>query len=100
MPKFDKEVKAKWTSENKQYAEIINFIKQKYDITGDKKDTIDISELRNFREKNKEVFSTISGHRFNEILRDQLHLEEGRSAERRFWKGITKKNRLLIEEFD
>jgi phage/plasmid-associated DNA primase len=100
MPEFDKEVKQKWTSENKQNVEIIDVIKERYDITNDKNDTVSISELKKFKENNKEIFATISSHRFNEILKEELKLEEGRTSDGRFWKGIVRKKNIDNIDFN
>jgi hypothetical protein len=91
IPQFDSSVKERWTKDAKQKDEIINFIKEHYQITHNEKDKTAIAELRRFREVNKKVFSTISNNRFNEILEDDLELKEGRSAESRFWQGIVRK---------
>lgn len=91
MPEFSKDVKQKWTEETKQQDEIINLIKESFDITNDKKDTISVSDINLFKKQNKNIFSTISPHRFKEILKDELNLTEGRTSAGRFWEGITKK---------
>ena len=80
MPEFDQEVKNKWTEDNKQNTEIIDVIKENFEITNDKNDKVNIRDIKKFRETHKEVFSTISAQRFNEILKDELNLEEGRDA--------------------
>jgi phage/plasmid-associated DNA primase len=90
MPEFDAEVKNKWTADNKQNVEIIELIKEHFEITGDSNDKLDIKDLKKFRKNHKEVFSTISCQRFNEILKDELELQEGRTVQARFWKGIKK----------
>jgi phage/plasmid-associated DNA primase len=90
MPEFDQEVKNKWTIDNKQNTEIIDVIKENFEITQDKEDKVNIRDLKKFRENHKDVFSTISTQRFNEILKDELKLEEGRDSSSRFWKGIKK----------
>lgn len=97
MPEFDQEVKNKWTADNKQNNEIIDVIKETYEITNDKEDHVSVRDLKKFRDNHKEVFSTISAQRFNEILKDELGLEEGRNASDRFWKGIKKANKNDID---
>ena len=90
MPEFDKDVKQRWTAENKQSSEIIDTIKNAYNITLQKNDIVSIADLKKFREKNKTIFSTISVYRFNEILKDDLGLVEDRNSTARFWRGISK----------
>lgn len=90
MPEFDKNVKEGWTAENKQNKEIIELIKERFEITNNEEDTVSVARIKKFREYNKDVFATISMYRFNEILRDELKLIEGKSGER-LWKGIKEK---------
>lgn len=97
MPEFDQEVKNKWTADNQQNTEIIDVIKENFEITNDKNDKVNIRELKKFREAHKDVFSTISAQRFNEILKDELNLEEGRDNSSRYWKGMKKANNNNIE---
>ena len=92
MPEFDNEVKEKWTSDNKQNAAIIELIEKNFDITKNSTDKILVTEMKNFKNNNKKAFSTISYQRFNEILKDELELEEGRISNSRAWCGIKKKD--------
>ncbi len=96
MPEFDQIVKDKWLAESKQKDEITNIIKENYEITGDDKDTVTVSELNNFKKMNKNIFSKISAHRFNEILCEKLHLKEDRNNTSRFWRGIKKRSHDLF----
>lgn len=98
MPEFDQEVKNKWTVDNKQNTEIIDVIKDNFEMTGNNNDHVNVRDLKKFREANKEVFSTISAQRFNEILKDELKLEEGRDSSSRFWKGLKKINKKEVFE--
>lgn len=95
MPEFDSEVKENWTAENKQNNEIIDKIKENYEITEDDNDIVTIQEFKKFREDNKKIFRTISPQKFNEILREELELVEGPRTNGRCWKGI--KKREIIE---
>lgn len=92
MPEFDQEVKNNWTTGCNQNNQIIEAIKENFEITGNKNDKVNIRDLKKFRENNREIFSTISLQRFNEILKEVLNLEEGRDSTARFWKGIKKIN--------
>ena len=97
LPEFDKVEKDSWIHDNKQNVEIIEALEQSFTITKDPKDIVLLADIKKFRENNKEVCSTISVNRFNEILRD-LGLKEGRNTKARFWSGITKyqgQNNLL-----
>ena len=98
MPEFDQDVKNKWTIDNKQNTEIIDVIKENFEITNDKNDHVNVCDLKKFRDYNKEVFSTISAQQFNEILKDELELEEGRDSSSRFWKGLKKINKKDVFE--
>jgi phage/plasmid-associated DNA primase len=99
MPEFDQEVKNKWIAENKQNTEIIDLIKENFEITNNNNDHVNVRDFRKFRENHNQVFSTISLNRFYEILKDELNLVEGRDSSDRFWKGIKKinKNNLNFE---
>lgn len=96
MPEYDQDVKKKWTTENKQNVEIISKIKEYYDITQNKKDTVSIQDMKKFKETHKKVFKTISPHRFDEILSEELELTKGRNAQVRCWTGIKKKNPIEL----
>ncbi len=101
MPEFDQDVKNNWTIENQQGNEIIDKIKEYFDITlnyGKTKkggDWVSITDLKKFREQHK-VFKTISGPRFNEILSDTLELKLDRDDNNRFWRGIKKRDLVEI----
>jgi phage/plasmid-associated DNA primase len=97
MPEFDQAVKHKWTVEGKQDSEITDLIKQYYIITNKEKDRVLISAFKKFKECNKDVFQTISPHRFNEILENDLGLKLDRDGSSRFWKGIRAKT---AEDFE
>lgn len=88
-PEFDQELKSTWTIDNKHNNEIIELIKEYYDITKNNNDTVEVKDFKKFRESHRKVFSTISAQRFNEILRDDLGLIEG-NDKARHWKGIKK----------
>jgi hypothetical protein len=92
MPKFDAEVKDKWTSDNKQNSVIVELIEKNFEITKDPSDKILVQEMKNFKNTNKKIFSTISYQRYNEILKDEFDLEEGRIGNSRAWCGIKKKD--------
>lgn len=92
MPEFDKETKDRWTSENKQSNEVINKIEEYYEVTGNKDDTVSISNFKKFREAHKKTFKTISSTRFNDILREDLALEEDRNSSSRYWMGIRERD--------
>lgn len=90
-PEFDREVKNKWIADDDQKVSVVDKIKEYYDITNKDSDRVSVQEMKNFKEKNKKDFSSMSVHRFNDVLREELGLQEGRDANSRFWKGITKK---------
>ncbi|CDI70052.1 DNA replication protein [Zamilon virus] len=98
MPEFDPEVKEKWTAETKQNDIVIETIKEHYEITGKDNDKVPVSDMKKFKNSHKE-FKDISLNRFNDILRDELKLVEGRSTFR-FWKGIKKIDILADIEVD
>lgn len=87
MPIFDKDIKDRWTEDNKQSVEIIDLIKERYEITEDEKDTITIAEIKRFKESHKSL-KTISLHNFYDILRDQLNLKDDRNKNGRYWSGL------------
>jgi len=97
LPEFDEKIKDKWSTEGKQSNEIIELIKEHYEITEDKNDKVTIGDLKKFRESHKDVFATISGPRFNDILTEELNLEQGRDAKSGFWKGIKKIDKLNVD---
>lgn len=100
IPESDPEIKLKWTAESKQSEEIIELIKETYDITNDDKDTIGVNDIKKFREKNKGIFQTISNTMFNEILQEELGLKQGRNSSSRFWSGIKLKSKGTEIDFD
>ena len=101
MPKFDQEVKNKWTTGARQKNEIIELIEEHYDIADNEEDkktyTVNVSVLTEFRKNNKQVFQTITAQQFNKILKDKLDLREGRSGGTRFWYGMRKKGIVMDE---
>ncbi|AVG46848.1 DNA replication [Acanthamoeba polyphaga mimivirus] len=88
MPEFDPDVKEKWITESKQNDKVIELVQKYYKITGKDNDRVPICDMKKFKNSHKE-FKDISLNRFNDILRDELKLVEGRSTFR-FWKGIKK----------
>lgn len=101
MPEFDKELKEKWTADNKQNIEIKEVIYETFDITGQKNDTVKISDIKKFKERNKDIFQTISTQRFNEILEGELKLSVGKDKKGdRCWNGIKLKENKNTSLFD
>lgn len=98
MPHFDQEIKNNWIIDNRQTNEIIDEIKEYFEITNDPNDSVTVQEFKKFRSKNKKLFQTISQTRFNEILRNDLGLVEGRSSFSRFWKGIRYLDRFNFKD--
>ena len=93
MPEYDDKTKIAWTEDDKQNNNIIETINKEFEITNNNKNTITVSQLKDFRAKNKKVFATISSKRFNEILRDTLKLKEIKlTGGTRGWAGIKHKN--------
>lgn len=96
MPIYDDEAKDRWTADAKQSDEILNKINEHFEITKKYTDKVQVSVIKKFKDNNKEIFSTISIQRFNEILREE-GLIEGRDKNSRFWSGIKTKD---IDDFD
>lgn len=90
MPEFDKEVKENWTSENKQGTQIIDILKEHYEITNDNDDTVPLQDIKKFKMNNKQ-FKTISIQNFYKILEDELELKQHRDSKSRYWCGIKKR---------
>lgn len=84
MPKFDKEVKEKWSTENKQSSKIIDDIKEHFEVTKNKEDTVKSIEIHKFKPK------TISRNNFQQILWEEFGIKETKDSSR-FYKGIKKR---------
>lgn len=87
MPQFDLVTKEEWTCDDRPTDIVMDAIRENFTITLLKEDTITISEMTNFRNKNPQVFKTISTTKFNEILKNNGLIAD-RSKNCRFWRGV------------
>ncbi len=96
MPEFDQTVKHKWTLDGKQNSEIVELLQDYYVITKDQKDMVTVADLNRFKENHRNVFQTISAHRFTEIC-TEIGLEQKRNKNARYWVGIRVKTDIDLE---
>jgi hypothetical protein len=96
MPIFDQIVKDRWIEDNKQSIEIIDLIKNTYDITLNENDIISVADIKRFKNFNKSL-KTISLHNFYDILKDELGIKEYRNNGR-YWQGIRIKQEINVEK--
>ena len=81
QPRFNEEAKSSWTSDNNKEEQIIELIKDEYEITNDNNDQIKVSDFNLFKKNNSKVFSSISDKKIYEIL-EKMGVTKGRGKMR------------------
>jgi len=98
QPPFDTKAKEDWGEADNKDEIIMNLINSNYDITGNEKDMIKISEFNIFKKENKKTFEGISLNRVTEILSKVKVTKGTATGGVRVLRGI--KNSGLIDPFD
>lgn len=93
QPEFDEELKEGWIDDGdpNSLSGAKRIILENYEITKNSKDKVQISEIRNF--KDRSGITQISNPKFNSIF-IELGAKQSRSGSKRFWCGIKKIDKI------
>jgi hypothetical protein len=90
QPEFDAVTKEEWTEGDRKDKNIIELLKNNFEITNINKDFITVSDMNKFRNKNIKD-SIISNKRFNEIVYEAFKIRQAKRNGVRGWIGIIQK---------